>query len=250
MMPVRRTQSWLPSIFNDFFDNDWMVKANATAPAINVLETEKEYKVELAAPGMTKDDFNVRIDEDNNLVISMEKKTENKEEKKDGRYLRREFSYSKFQQTMILPDAVSAYNLIVCRSFFESGIPVELLEAAKIDGCSDFGFFFKIAIPLSKTIIAVMCLFYATAMWNQFFNALMFLQDDSKMPLQVVLRNLVLMNQSNQMGSSASEMVTKQKLAEQLKYCVVVVSAFPLLCVYPFLQKYFAKGVTIGAVKG
>ena len=105
-MPVRRTQSWLPSIFNDFFDNDWMVKANATAPANNVLETEKEYKVELAAPGMTKDDFNVRIDEDNNLVISMEKKTENKEEKKDGRYLRREFSYSKFQQTMILPDNV------------------------------------------------------------------------------------------------------------------------------------------------
>ena len=106
MMPVRRTQSWLPSIFNDFFDNDWMVKANATAPAINVLETEKEYKVELAAPGMTKDDFNVRIDEDNNLVISMEKKTENKEEKKDGRYLRREFSYSKYQQTMLLPDDV------------------------------------------------------------------------------------------------------------------------------------------------
>ena len=150
---------------------------------------------------------------------------------------------------MVLPVAVSAYNLIVCRSFFESGIPVELLEAAKIDGCSDFGFFFKIAIPLSKTIIAVMCLFYATAMWNQFFNALMFLQDDSKMPLQVVLRNLVLMNQSNQMGSSASEMVTKQKLAEQLKYCVVVVSAFPLLCVYPFLQKYFVTGITLGAVK-
>ena len=106
------------------------------------------------------------------------------------------------------------------------------------------------AMVLPVAIIAVMCLFYATAMWNQFFNALMFLQDDSKMPLQVVLRNLVLMNQSNQMGSSASEMVTKQKLAEQLKYCVVVVSAFPLLCVYPFLQKYFAKGVTIGAVKG
>ena len=104
MMPVRRTQ--LPSIFNDFFDNDWMVKANATAPAINVFETEKEYKVELAAPGMTKEDFNVHIDEENNLVISMEKKTENKEEKKEGRYLRREFSYSKFQQTMILPDDV------------------------------------------------------------------------------------------------------------------------------------------------
>ena len=106
MMPVRRTQNWLPSIFNDFFDNDWMVKANATAPAINVFETAKEYKVELAAPGMTKEDFNVHIDEENNLVISMEKKTENKEEKKEGRYLRREFSYSKFQQTMILPDDV------------------------------------------------------------------------------------------------------------------------------------------------
>ena len=106
MMPVRRTQNWLPSIFNDFFDNDWMKKANAPAPAINVFETEKEYKVELAAPGMTKEDFNVHIDEENNLVISMEKKTENKEEKKEGRYLRREFSYSKFQQTMILPDDV------------------------------------------------------------------------------------------------------------------------------------------------
>ena len=110
-MPVRRNQNWLPSIFNDFFDNDWMVKANATAPAINVLETEKEYKVEVAAPGMTKEDFNVHIDEENNLVISMEKKTENKEEGNEentaeGRYLRREFSYSQFQQTMILPDDV------------------------------------------------------------------------------------------------------------------------------------------------
>ena len=107
MMPVRRNQNWLPSIFNDFFDNDWMEKANATAPAINVFETEKEYKVELAAPGMTKDDFNVHIDEDNNLVITMEKKNESKEDdKKEGRYLRREFSYSKFQQTMILPEDV------------------------------------------------------------------------------------------------------------------------------------------------
>ena len=107
MMPVRRNQNWLPSIFNDFFDNDWMVKANATAPAINVFETAKEYKVELAAPGMTKEDFNVHLDEENNLVISMEKKIENKDEnKKKGHYLRREFSYSKFQQTMVLPDNV------------------------------------------------------------------------------------------------------------------------------------------------
>ena len=99
-MPVRRSQNWLPSIFNDFFDNELMAKANATAPAINVIETDKAYKLELAAPGMTKEDFSVRIDEENNLVISMEKKAENKEEKKDGRYLRREFSYSKFQQIM------------------------------------------------------------------------------------------------------------------------------------------------------
>lgn len=114
MMPIRKSQNWLPSIFNDFFDNDWMVKANATAPAINVFETEKEYKIELAAPGMTKEDFNVHIDEDNNLVISMEKRAENKEDKKDGRYLRREFSYSKFQQTMILPDDVDKEKIEAC----------------------------------------------------------------------------------------------------------------------------------------
>ena len=114
MTPVRRNQNWVPSIFNDFFDNDWMIKANATAPAINVIENEKDYRIELAAPGMSKEDFNIKLDEENNLVISMEKKNENKEEdKKNGRYLRREFSYSKFQQTMILPadvdkDAISA----------------------------------------------------------------------------------------------------------------------------------------------
>ena len=111
MMPVRRSnQTWLPSIFNDFFDNDWMVKANATAPAINVIESDKDYKVEVAAPGMTKEDFKIHINEDNDLVISMEKKTEStegdKEGKKESRYLRREFSYSKFQQTLILPDDV------------------------------------------------------------------------------------------------------------------------------------------------
>ena len=111
-MPVRRTQNWLPSIFNDFLDNEWMTRANATAPAINVIESEKDYKVEVAAPGMTKEDFNVRIDEDNNLVITMEKKIENKEEKREQRYLRREFSYSKFQQTMILPDDVDKERIV------------------------------------------------------------------------------------------------------------------------------------------
>ena len=104
MVPVKTNQNWLPSIFNDFFDNEWMARANATAPAINVIESEKDYRVEVAAPGMTKDDFNIRIDENDNLVVSMEKKDEKNEDKKEGRYLRREFSYSKFQQTMVLPE--------------------------------------------------------------------------------------------------------------------------------------------------
>lgn len=106
MVPSRRmyNQNWLPSMFNDFFDNDWMEKSNATAPAINVLENEHGYDLELAAPGMTKDDFKVSLDENGDLVINMEKKQENNDEKKHGHYLRREFSYSKFQQTMLLPE--------------------------------------------------------------------------------------------------------------------------------------------------
>lgn len=151
---------------------------------------------------------------------------------------------------IVLPVAVSAYNLIVCRSFFDSGIPTELLEAAKIDGCNDFTFFFKIVLPLSSTIIAVMCLFYATALWNMFFNPLMFLSGKENMPLQVVLRDLVLMNQASSMTNNAEEIAMRQKLVEQLKYCIVVLAAAPLLTVYPFLQKYFAKGVMVGAVKG
>ena len=106
MVPVRRTQNWLPDIFNDFFDNTWMEKANATAPAINIRETETDYEVEIAAPGMTKEDFNIKIDNNNQLVVSMEKKEEHEDGKKEGRYLRREFSYSKFQQALILPDDV------------------------------------------------------------------------------------------------------------------------------------------------
>ena len=106
MVPVRRTQNWLPDIFNDFFDNDWMVRTNATAPAINVLENEHNYEIEVAAPGMKKEDFKVHIDENGNLAIEMEKRVDEKVEKKHGHYLRREFSYSKFQQTMVLPDDV------------------------------------------------------------------------------------------------------------------------------------------------
>lgn len=131
MMPMRRNQNWLPSIFNDFFDNEWMEKANATAPAINVSESENEYKVEVAAPGMTKEDFNIRIDEENNLVISMEKKSESKEEKKDRKYLRREFSYSKFEQTMILPDDVDKEKI---GAAVENGVlDITLPKLTKVD---------------------------------------------------------------------------------------------------------------------
>lgn len=107
MMPRKYNQNWLPSIFNDFFDNDWMVRTNATAPAINVIENDTDYKIEVAAPGMTKEDFNVHLTENNELVISMEKKNEtNNDKDKNKKYLRREFSYSKFEQCMILPDDV------------------------------------------------------------------------------------------------------------------------------------------------
>ena len=151
---------------------------------------------------------------------------------------------------MTLPGAVSVYNLIVCRTFFETTVPRELLEASRIDGCTDFGFFFKIVLPVSSTIIAVMILFYATVIWNQFMNALMFLRDQDKMPLQVIVRNLILVNQANTMTQDASEFIMRQKLAEQLKYAVIVISAGPLIAAYPFLQKYFVKGVMIGSVKG
>ena len=108
MMPSKRMynndQNWLPTFFNDFFDNDWMMKTNATAPAINVVESDKDYKVEVAAPGMKKEDFNIHVGDNNELVITMEQKNENKEEHK--KYLRREFAYSKFQQSFILPDDV------------------------------------------------------------------------------------------------------------------------------------------------
>ena len=103
---MRRNAAWLPSVFNDLFDTDFMTKANATAPAINVKEDDKGYTVELAAPGMTKEDFNVHINDEGNLIIKMEKKQETKEEDKNARYLRREFSYSRFEQTLLLPDDV------------------------------------------------------------------------------------------------------------------------------------------------
>ncbi len=111
MLPIRKNQNWLPDIFNDFFNNNWMEKTNATAPAINVLEHENGYSVEVAAPGMTKDDFQIHVDDNDNLIISMEKKTDNQKERANGRYLRCEFSYSKFQQSIILPENVDKEHI-------------------------------------------------------------------------------------------------------------------------------------------
>jgi len=135
----RYHQSWLPAMFDDFFDNEWMKKTNATAPAINVIETDKEYKVEVAAPGMNKEDFNIHVDENGNLVIAMEKKSETKEEckekdeckEKKSRYLRREFSYSKFQQTLILPEDVvkDSINASMCDGVLCIELPRKSPEA-------------------------------------------------------------------------------------------------------------------------
>ncbi len=130
MLPIRKNQSWLPSIFNDFFDNDWMERANATAPAVNVIEHEDDYCVELAVPGMSKDDFQVHVDQNDNLVITMEKKEEKKNDKKEERYLRREFSYSKFQQTLVLPDDVEKEKI---SAHVEHGVLTVELPKRKIE---------------------------------------------------------------------------------------------------------------------
>lgn len=123
-------QNWLPTFFNDFFDNDWMLKANATAPAINVIENEKDYKVELAAPGMTKEDFNIQLGNEGELTITMEKKSDTKEEPKNEnkKYLRREFSYTKFQQSFVLPDDVD--NAKISASVNDGVLTIDLPKQA------------------------------------------------------------------------------------------------------------------------
>ena len=133
MLPTKKSQNWLPGIFNDFFGNEWMEKSNSAAPAINILETDKEYKVELAAPGLTKDDFKIRVNDENQLVVTMEKKQEQSEEKKDGRYLRREFSYSKYQQTLLLPDNMEKDKIAACveDGVLNISIPKNSAEAEK-----------------------------------------------------------------------------------------------------------------------
>lgn len=152
---------------------------------------------------------------------------------------------------MVLPGALSVYNMIVVRTFFVTNIPDELLEAAKVDGCSDLKFFWNIALKVSGTIIAVMVLFYAVAQWNSYFNAIMYLNSRSKMPLQAVLRDLLILNTvSNELPIDATETVDRMMRADQLKYCVIIISTVPMMILYPFIQKHFTKGVMIGSIKG
>jgi putative aldouronate transport system permease protein len=151
---------------------------------------------------------------------------------------------------MYIMGAVSVWNLIIVRSYFQQNIEESLREAAQLDGCGETGFFFRIVLPLSKVIVAVIALYYAVGQWNSFFNALIYLNDAKLYSLQVVLRNLLLANeQAAQSMADARTVAERQLLAEQMKYGVIVVSALPLLLVYPFLQKYFVKGVMVGAVK-
>ncbi|MDQ0059981.1 putative aldouronate transport system permease protein [Paenibacillus harenae] len=152
----------------------------------------------------------------------------------------------------IFPFCVNVYNLIITRTFFESSIPKELYEAAAIDGCSHFGFFMKVALPLSKAVISVIGLYYLVAHWNDFFTALIYVRSNTLQPLQIVLRDILLSNQvfSGGAGAGGAAGGYAQKYADQIKYGVIIVSTLPILFVYPFIQKYFEQGVMIGSVKG
>ncbi|KKI88833.1 sugar ABC transporter permease [Bacillus sp. SA1-12] len=152
----------------------------------------------------------------------------------------------------IIPFSVNVFNLIITRTFFESNIPKELYEAAQIDGCSHFTFFIKIVLPLSKAVISVIGLYYLVWHWNDFFTGLIYVRDYSLQPLQIVLRDILISNQvfAEGAGSGGAAGGYAQKYADQIKYGVIIVSTLPILIVYPFIQKYFEKGVMIGSVKG
>lgn len=156
---------------------------------------------------------------------------------------------------LIIPKAISAYNIIVMITYFRGNIAKELLEASKIDGCNDFRFVTTILIPLSKPIIAVLALFYAMAHWNSYFDAMIYLNSASKFPLQLILKEILLQNQLSPdlmatMQITAEEMAARMGLSEQLKYALIIVSSLPLMIFYPFVQKYFVKGIMIGSIKG
>lgn len=152
----------------------------------------------------------------------------------------------------IFPFCVNVYNLIITRTFFENSIPVELYEAASMDGCTHFKYFASVVLPLSKAVISVIGLYYMVAHWNDFFTALVYIRSNNLKPLQLILRDILLSNQVFAQGAGAGGSAGgyAQKYADQIKYGVIIVSTVPILVVYPFIQKYFEKGVMIGAVKG
>ncbi len=149
---------------------------------------------------------------------------------------------------LIILTAISVNNMIIARTFIMNSIPGELLEASQIDGCDDFGFFTKIVIPLSKASIAVLALYYAIAKWNNFMDALLYIQNDALQPMQIVLRNIIINNEAATQSDDYAE--EAEQLKQLLKYSTIVVSVIPVLIIYPFVQKHFVKGVMIGSVKG
>lgn len=149
---------------------------------------------------------------------------------------------------VILPSILSVWNLFMTKTFFESSIPNGLIEAAKIDGAGQFRIFASVVIPLSKAVIAVMALYYAVGQWNSYFNAMIFLQDETMYPLQLVLKEILIASEST-VGGSGETILQQYRFANQLKYVSVIVSSLPVLCLYPFVQKYFAQGVMIGSLK-
>ncbi len=156
---------------------------------------------------------------------------------------------------VLLPPAASIWNIIITRTFFESSIPAGLEEAAEIDGCNVFQKFFRIILPLSAPIIAVMALFYGVGRWNSYFNEMMFLRNSALYPLQVFLRELLIITQLNSsstiMGSEELKTMAEQaKLASIMKYSIMIVATLPIIIIYPFLQRYFVKGVMVGSIKG
>ncbi len=151
---------------------------------------------------------------------------------------------------LIIFVAVNTYNLIIARTFIENSIPEDLYEAAVLDGCSHFSYFMKVVIPLSKAVNSVLILYYAVYHWNDYFNALVYNSKQENAPLQIVLREILLLNQAFASGNGGVQGGYGQSSADQVKYAVIIVSTLPILCVYPFVQKYFEKGVMIGAVKG
>lgn len=152
--------------------------------------------------------------------------------------------------SLLLPGAISVYNMIVARTFIQSNIPDELLESSRIDGCDDIRFFFKMVLPLSKAILAVLVIWYAVGHWNSYFNAFLYLNDKNKYPLQIYLREILVLGevQSDMIDGETESAIRNLKYL--LKYSTIVVSTAPLYVIYPFIQKYFVKGVMIGSVKG